>query len=159
MGRIGLIGIFQEPILLSSAEETFILGRNLAALLGPNSILALYGDLGAGKTTFVQGLAEGLNITDPIQSPTFVTLNLYQGTLPLFHFDLYRLKNEADFFQLGFDEYFQKEGICAIEWPDLIAPRLPPETISVYFQYQNAKQRTALIKGYSSLPSHSGVPC
>lgn len=152
MGRIGLIGTFQEPILLSSAEETFILGRNLAALLGPNSILALYGDLGAGKTTFVQGLAQGLNISDPIQSPTFVTLNIYQGILPLFHFDLYRLKNESDFFQLGFDEYFQKEGICAIEWPERLASRLPLETISISFQYQNDRQRTALI-------THPGVPC
>ncbi len=135
----------KERISLHSAEETFRFGQNIAHLLPPNSILALYGDLGAGKTTFVQGLARGLGILDPIQSPTFVTLNLYEGTLPLFHFDLYRLKNGSDFFQLGFEEYFQKGGICAIEWPDRIASHLPQSTISISFQHSDGNQRVARI--------------
>lgn len=127
MGRIGLI------VTLYSAEKTLAFGREMAARLSPNAILALSGDLGAGKTTFVQGLAQGLGIHDPIQSPTFVLLNVYDG---LYHFDLYRLKKSTDFTSLGFEEYFQKGGICAIEWPERIQPLLPTETIHIHFSYE-----------------------
>ncbi len=115
----------------------------MAQELPSNTVLALSGDLGAGKTTFVQGLARGLGITDPIQSPTFVILNLYPG---LFHFDLYRLKSSADFTALGLEEYFQKEGICAIEWPDRIAQLLPPETVHIHFSY-DSQGRIAVVNG------------
>ncbi len=108
-------------------------GQKMGASLPKNAILALTGDLGAGKTTFVQGLALGLGIAEPIQSPTFVLLNVYEQ---LFHFDLYRLKGEKDFMNLGFDEYFYKDGICAIEWPDRIASLLPKETIRISFSYE-----------------------
>lgn len=127
MGRIGL------TYPLASYEETLAFGRKMASLLPRNSILALSGDLGAGKTTFVQGLALGLGIEEVVQSPTFVILNAYQDRL--FHFDLYRLKKPSDFTSLGFEEYFQKEGICAIEWPDRIAPLLPPGTLFLHFSY------------------------
>lgn len=105
----------------------------MALELRPHSVLALSGDLGAGKTTFVQGLAEGLGVQDPVQSPTFVLLNIYQNRL--FHFDLYRLKQPSDFTSLGFEEYFQSGGICAIEWPDRIQGLLPPQTIFIHFHY------------------------
>lgn len=123
---------------LSSSDDMMDFGRKMASSLLPNSILALSGDLGAGKTTFVQGLGLGLGIKDPIQSPTFVTLNLYQGRLPLFHFDLYRLKSASDFLSLGFEEYFQNGGICAIEWPERIASILPREAISIHFNYSGS---------------------
>lgn len=116
-------------IILSSAEETLSFAAALAPHLKPNTVLALSGDLGAGKTTFVQGLAQGLGIDQPIVSPTFVYLNLYSAVVPLFHFDLYRLKQASDFFSLGFEEYFEKEGICAIEWPERISSFLPPSTL------------------------------
>jgi tRNA threonylcarbamoyladenosine biosynthesis protein TsaE len=125
---------FKEKYFLASREETIALGQIFAKLLPKGSILALSGDLGAGKTTFVQGLAEGLGISEPIQSPTFILLNLYEG---LFHFDLYRMKKTADFLSLGFEEYFVKEGICCIEWPDRIAEILPSETIYIHFAYEN----------------------
>lgn len=121
---------------LETAEKTIALGRHCASLLPPNSILALFGELGAGKTTFVQGLALGLGIQDPIQSPTFTYLNLYEAPLPLYHFDLYRLKNSSDFLALGFEEYFDKGGIVAIEWSERIAPLLPLNTISITFSYK-----------------------
>ncbi len=127
MGRIGLI------VSLSSAEQTLAFGQEMAALLSPNAILALSGDLGAGQTTFVQGLALGLGIHEPVQSPTFVLLNDYGR---LYHFDLYRLKRGADFTTLGFEEYFQKGGICAIEWPERIQELLPPDTIHIHFSYK-----------------------
>lgn len=128
MGRIRL----DPQYWLSSHEDTIAFGRMVASSLPSQAILALSGDLGAGKTTFVQGLALGLNIQEPIQSPTFILLNVYDR---LFHFDLYRLKNSADFTQLGLEEYFEKEGICAIEWPERIHDLLPPETLHLHFSY------------------------
>lgn len=127
MGRIGL-GIYP----LKSAEETIEFGAWIATSIRMGTILALRGNLGAGKTTFVQGLAKGLGIIEPIQSPTFVLLNLYEG---LAHFDLYRLKNGNDFKNLGFEEYFGKV-ICAIEWPERIADLLPNETVQIEFEYE-----------------------
>ena len=135
MGRIGL------NVELASPEETLAFGRTMAAQLPRGAILALSGDLGAGKTTFVQGLAQGLGIADRVQSPTFVLLNIYEG---LYHFDLYRLKNSKDFTKLGFEEYFHKEGICAIEWPDRIAGILPPDTVYIDFSYEKNGRRAVV---------------
>lgn len=127
---------------LVTAEDTIAFGKKMASMLPKNAVVALSGDLGAGKTTFVQGLALGLGIKDPIQSPTFVLLNLYKG---LYHFDLYRLKDEADFTSLGFEEYFHKDGICVIEWPERIAKILPAGTVYIEFIYKQ-EQRIAVIK-------------
>lgn len=115
-----------------SAEELIDLGRRLGAELPPGAILALSGELGAGKTTFVQGLAEGMGIEASVSSPTFVLLNVYDR---LYHFDLYRLKEPADFLALGFDEYFDRGGVCAIEWPERIEGILPAQTRWVHFSY------------------------
>lgn len=115
----------------------------MASLLPSNAILALRGDLGAGKTTFVQGLALGLGIQEPVQSPTFVLFNNYNDLL--FHFDLYRLKSADDFLNLGFDDYFYK-GICAIEWPERIASLLPPKTVFIDFIHEN-RERVVEING------------
>ena len=133
MGRIGLVrGIYP----LTSTNETFSFGKQVASHLPKNAILALTGNLGAGKTTFVQGLAQGLGIEEAIQSPTFILLNLYEG---LAHFDLYRLKTAADFINLGFEEYFA-DHICAIEWPEKILDILPPTTIRIHFEYDNERR-------------------
>jgi tRNA threonylcarbamoyladenosine biosynthesis protein TsaE len=123
-------------VSLSSSEKTFFFGKYLANLMKPNSILALSGDLGSGKTSLVQGLAAGLGIDTPIQSPTFTYLNLYEeGTLPLYHFDLYRMQNEKDFFSMGFEEYFERGGVTAIEWPERLGDFLPAHTLSLHFSY------------------------
>lgn len=122
-------------IPLRSGTETAQLGEDIAPFLKPNTLLTLQGDLGAGKTTFIQGLSRGLKIQDPILSPTYVYLNLYKGTLPLFHFDLYRLKNGDDFFALGFEEYLEKGGISAIEWPEKVLDHLPRPLLALYFSY------------------------
>lgn len=128
MGRVGLK---LEQALVQSEEEMIAFGKTIASQLRSNEILALSGNLGAGKTTFVKGIALGLGIREPIQSPTFVLLNLYEG---LAHFDLYRLKTESDFISLGFDEYFTNT-ICAIEWPERIGSLLPPHTIRLDFEH------------------------
>jgi tRNA threonylcarbamoyladenosine biosynthesis protein TsaE len=114
-------------IVLGSAEETLAFGSAYAAELKVNQILVLRGDLGAGKTTFVQGLLNGLGIPDTAQSPTFTYLQIYQGALPIYHFDLYRLKNESDFVFLGFEEFLYAGGIAVIEWPDIISSLIPKD--------------------------------
>ena len=137
MGRIGLDpGVY----LLSSSEETFAFGLRVATSLPKSAVLALTGNLGAGKTTFVQGLGAGLGIQEVIQSPTFILLNVYEG---LAHFDLYRIKSGGDFTALGFDEYFGKM-MCAIEWPEKIQDILPKGHIRIHFEYQG-KGRTATV--------------
>ena len=123
-------------IVLRSEEETLAFARHAARLLPQNAILALSGDLGAGKTTFVQGLAAALLITEPVQSPTFTYLNIYQGTCPLYHFDLYRMKTPFDFFALGFEEYLDAPGISAIEWPERLEGFLPMCALSFHFSHE-----------------------
>lgn len=135
MGRVRLKELFK--VSLASPDETLAFGRNMAADLPAHAILALSGDLGAGKTTFVQGLGTRLGVLEPIQSPTFVILNIYKS---LFHFDLYRLKTASEFTSLGFEEYFEREGICAIEWPDRIAHLLPSRTLHIDFSYDGEKR-------------------
>ncbi|MBM3183726.1 MAG: tRNA (adenosine(37)-N6)-threonylcarbamoyltransferase complex ATPase subunit type 1 TsaE [Chlamydiae bacterium] len=123
-------------IVLSSLEETHRFGEALACCLKPNAILALSGDLGSGKTSFVQGVAKGLGIFSPIQSPTFIYLNVYEeGKVPFYHFDLYRLKNESDFWNMGFEEYFEKGGITAIEWPEKLGETLPKHCLFLQFSH------------------------
>ena len=134
---------------LKTAQETLSFGKLLATKLAPNTILALSGDLGAGKTTFVQGLASGLGIEDPIVSPTFVYLNIYEGTIPLYHFDLYRLKTPSDFAELGFDEYFARGGICAIEWPERI--EIPSNAIHLIFTHESEERIVRLASGDKNL--------
>jgi tRNA threonylcarbamoyladenosine biosynthesis protein TsaE len=135
----------KEERHLFSTEETVSFGKEMALLLRPGSILALVGDLGAGKTTFVQGLAQGLGIEDSVQSPTFVTLNIYEGSMPLFHFDLYRLKQSSDFLSLGFEEYFSKGGICAIEWPERISSLIPADALCLSLTHTESGGRRATL--------------
>lgn len=113
-------------ILIShSPEETRKFARELAPKLKRGAVLGLKGDLGSGKTTFVQGLAEGLGISKKyyVNSPTFTLLNEYEGETPLYHFDLYRLESPNEFKNLGWEEYWEGQGISVIEWPE----RLPAE--------------------------------
>lgn len=122
-------------------DEMVEFGKSMGSQITPGIVLALSGDLGAGKTTFVQGLAQSLGVKDPIQSPTFVYMNSYVGSLPLYHFDLYRMKGEDDFLGLGFDEYFVSDGVCVIEWPERIFRLLPSNTIHLSFSHLGIHRR------------------
>ena len=115
----------------NGAEETEALGEALARTLRPGSVVAFTGDLGAGKTAFVRGLARGLGIGDRVTSPTFTIVNEYEGRLPLFHFDMYRLGDEDELFDIGWEDYLNRGGVCAVEWSERIAGALPPETVTV----------------------------
>jgi len=111
----------------TSPAETFAVGQYLAKILGPGQVVCLAGDLGAGKTLLVQGLAQGLGIEDTVNSPTFTLLNVYDANFPIYHFDLYRLDYAEELFDIGFYEYTEGQGLSIIEWPDKFPSQLPEE--------------------------------
>ena len=123
-------------LLSSSPEATFEYGRTLGGLLQAGDVIALSGDLGAGKTCFVQGVAMGAGVSDrsQITSPTFTLIQEYQGQLPIYHFDVYRLNRAEDLYELGFEEYFYGEGITLIEWAERIPLFLPSEYLAISLQ-------------------------
>jgi tRNA threonylcarbamoyladenosine biosynthesis protein TsaE len=114
-----------------SAAQTHRLGARLGELLQAGDVLLLEGDLGAGKTVFAQGVAAGLGIDDPVTSPTFTLIHEYEGRLPLYHVDLYRLAGDADAAAIGLEEYLWGEGVTLIEWPDRAGGLLPAERLEI----------------------------
>lgn len=108
-----------------SAAETEALGERLAACLIGGEVIAYTGDLGAGKTAFTRGLARGLGITDRVTSPTFTIVNEYEGgRLPLFHFDMYRLSSSDELYDIGWEDYLARGGVCAVEWSEIVSNAL-----------------------------------
>lgn len=120
-----------------SPEETRQLGYQLGKIITQGIVIALEGNLGAGKTLFVKGLAHGLGATDPVTSPTFTLINLYEGRLPLAHFDVYRLPTPEALEELGYDEFFYGEGVTAVEWSDTIQDYLPEDFLQVMLEPQS----------------------
>ena len=107
------------------ADETQALGQKLASRLAPGDVIAYFGDLGAGKTAFTRGLAQGLGITDPVTSPTYTIVNEYlSGRIPLFHFDMYRLSSSDELFDIGWEDYLSRGGVCAVEWSENVEDAL-----------------------------------
>ena len=120
---------------LASEAETQQLGRALGSAALPGLVVALIGNLGAGKTRFVQAAAEGLDIPrEAVNSPTFVLIHEYEGRLPVYHFDTYRLGDEDEFLELGADEYMSGDGVCFIEWADRMEEVLPRDRLTVQFE-------------------------
>ena len=118
-----------------SEEDTKKLGRDLSQVLGPGAVVALDGDLGAGKTVFTKGFCEGIGVTSRVASPTFTIVNEYLGgRIPVYHFDTYRLEGSDDFLDSGLDEYFYQDGICVIEWSSVIEDLLPPNTVRIFIR-------------------------
>ena len=108
-----------------SVEETQAIGEQLAKRLTPGTVIAYYGDLGAGKTAFTQGLARGLGVDAMVTSPTYTIVNEYlSGRLPLFHFDMYRLSSSEDLFDIGWEDYLARGGVCAVEWSERVEDAL-----------------------------------
>ena len=109
-----------------SPEETFAVGKSLGEKAFPGQVLTLIGDLGVGKTVFTQGLAEGLGIEEPVNSPTFTIVQVYEeGRLPFYHFDVYRIGDIEEMDEIGYEDYFYGEGLTMIEWANLIEEILP----------------------------------
>ena len=108
--------------LTNSPEQTEEVGAALSKVLSPGTVIAYRGDLGAGKTAFTRGLARGLGVTDPVTSPTYTIVNEYLGgRMPLFHFDMYRLHSADDLWDIGWEDYLERGGICAVEWSENVA--------------------------------------
>lgn len=118
-----------------SPEETFKLGEKLGNSAKAGQIICLNGDLGVGKTVFTQGFAKGLGIEESVNSPTFTIIQVYEeGRLPLYHFDVYRIGDPEEMYEIGYEDYFFGEGVCLIEWSNLIEELIPGNAVSVLIE-------------------------
>lgn len=142
----------ETTIDIASLEETMAFGQRLGRLLFPGAVVALTGQLGAGKTHLVRAIAEGLGITDSrvVNSPTFVLIQEYDARLPIYHFDAYRLRDPREFFDLGVHEYFAGDGVCLVEWADRVAPCLPAEHLRILIRITGERMRQFVIEGRGS---------
>ena len=132
MNQVTIKGnVLPMHITSNSEKETEAAGAALARTLKPGDVVALRGGIGAGKTAFVRGLASGLHISGRVTSPTFAIVNEYEGAIPLFHFDMYRLGGPEELFDIGWDDYLQRGGICAVEWSENIERALPSQSVIV----------------------------
>lgn len=123
------------------------IGYQLGQRLPKQAVVCFFGDLAAGKTTFIKGLVAGANHIEPshVQSPTFTYLHIYRGQQTVYHFDLYRLRDTDEFLSMGFDEYLEGDGICCIEWSERIASCLPPDYIHVCLEHGGGDRRIITI--------------
>jgi len=121
----------ERTVITTSENETFELAVNFAKTLEAGSVICLSGDLGAGKTVFAKGICSALDVTEYISSPTFTIVNEYEGKMRVFHFDMYRIEDEDELIEIGYDEYLASGGICIIEWPENIKNSLPKKRIEV----------------------------
>ncbi|MGD6993932.1 tRNA (adenosine(37)-N6)-threonylcarbamoyltransferase complex ATPase subunit type 1 TsaE [Sutcliffiella horikoshii] len=135
--------MLQVELMTHSAEETMAKSEALGRLMEGGEVLLLEGDLGAGKTTFTKGLAKGLEVKRNVNSPTFTIIKEYQGRLPLYHMDVYRLADSEE--DLGFDDYFEGEGVTVVEWAHLIEEFLPSERLEIYIYHHGDDERKIVL--------------
>ena len=135
-------------MLTSSARETMLVGEKLAKKLVPGDVVALYGNLGSGKTTFTKGVGKGLGVKNPerINSPTFVLIKEYKGKIPLYHLDLYRMGDLKEIENLAIEEYIYGDGVTVIEWAEKIKPLLPEKLVSVRLKAKSGNKREVLVE-------------
>ena len=131
--------------LSHSVEETERFGEQLAASLSPGSVVAYTGTLGMGKTAFTRGLAKGLGCRGRVTSPTFTVVNEYDGKIPLFHFDMYRLGSSDELFDIGWEDYLNRGGVCAVEWSERVTDALPDGTVFVDMQRHTENENWRII--------------
>ena len=133
--------------ITGSPEETEAVGAALGRVLTPGSVVAYRGDLGAGKTAFTRGLARGLGCTDTVTSPTYTTVNEYlSGRIPLFHFDMYRLRSSDDLWDIGWEDYLERGGVCAVEWSENVADAME-NAVTVNLEKLGENTRRITIEG------------
>lgn len=131
-----------------SPKQTQSLGKHLGLLANPGDLILLIGELGSGKTCLTQGIAQGLNIQGYVRSPTFILVNEYQGRIPLYHIDLYRLDGLIAIQELGLEEYIESDGLCVIEWADKAMPTFPREHLLINIESSGSKDRSFQITAY-----------
>ena len=133
--------------ITNSPAETEAVGAALADKLSPGAVIAYRGDLGAGKTAFTRGLARGLGILDPVTSPTYTIVNEYlSGRLPLFHFDMYRLESAEELWDIGWEDYLQRGGVCAVEWSENVSDAME-NAIVIRIEKTGEESRKITIQG------------
>ena len=131
-------------IYLEDENKTKEIGYKIGNLLTPGIVICLIGDLGAGKTTMTQSLAKALEVDDYITSPTFTIVNEYEGKMPLYHFDVYRIGSSDEMYDIGYDDYIDGEGVCIIEWANLIEDILPDEYLYIELKYKDMSREMIL---------------
>ena len=137
--------------ITNSPAETEAVGAALSTVLSPGTVIAYRGDLGAGKTAFTRGLARGLGVADPVTSPTYTIVNEYLGgRMPLFHFDMYRLHSADDLWDIGWEDYLERGGICAVEWSENVAEAME-DAITVTIEKTGEESRRITIEGGEDL--------
>ena len=134
-------------VVSGSEAKTESLGERLGTALTPGKVVALFGDLGAGKTVFVRGIARGMGITGRVTSPTFTIVNEYFGKIPLFHFDMYRLASSDELYGIGWDDYLARDGVCVIEWSERVEDALPAAAIRVTLARISESERWITVDG------------
>ena len=139
-------GIIVKEVEVHSPAETQELGKTLGQMAIAGDLFLLKGELGAGKTCLVQGIAQGLNITEPVRSPTFVLATEHRGRLNLYHIDLYRLDDTLEVDDLGLEDYFEGDGLCAVEWADKAMDSFPAEHLLIEFETVGQESRRILLK-------------
>ena len=138
-----------------SPEETEKIGAALAQKLNAGTVIAYRGDLGAGKTAFTRGLARGLGCTDTVTSPTYTIVNEYlSGRLPLFHFDMYRLRSSDDLWDIGWEDYLDRGGVCAVEWSENVADAME-DAVRVRIEKTGEEERRIILEGGEALAALS----
>lgn len=139
--------------LTASPAQTEALGQRLAALLQPGDVIAYTGDLGAGKTAFTRGIAAGLGIREPVTSPTYTIVNEYHsGKMPLFHFDMYRLGSADELFDIGWEDYLVRGGVCCVEWSENVQEALTdPIRVDITHIPGNDESRKITVEGVTDL--------
>jgi tRNA threonylcarbamoyladenosine biosynthesis protein TsaE len=133
----------RQTIEITDLSQTEAFGRRLGAVLFPGAVVALVGQLGAGKTHLTRAVAEGLDVKNPaaVNSPTFVLIQEYSARLPIYHFDAYRLSGSREFLELGVDEYFRGDGVCLVEWADKVDSAMPGEHLRIEIEIVDANRR------------------
>ena len=129
-------------IITNNEIQTELEGERLAFNLKAGAVIALYGGLGAGKTAFTRGIARGLGISESVSSPTFTIVNEYTGDIPLFHFDMYRLESEAELYDIGWDDYLDRGGVCVVEWSEKVPSAFPKGAIAVKIEILDENKRS-----------------
>ncbi len=143
---------FKFEIVTHSPEETFRLGEHFAKYLKPGAVLAFHGDLGAGKTVMIKGICRGLGIeAEDVTSPSFTVMNMYNGKIPVFHFDFYKIQSYEDVSGFGIEEYFYDDGITLIEWAERIDPYLPEDIIPIVISRLKPEHRKSENDRYISI--------
>ncbi|HLB11582.1 MAG TPA: tRNA (adenosine(37)-N6)-threonylcarbamoyltransferase complex ATPase subunit type 1 TsaE [Dehalococcoidia bacterium] len=147
MGTLPSGPLTELAMVTGSPRETQALGALLGRLAEPGDVILLVGPLGAGKTCLVQGLARGLGVHEYVTSPTFTIIREYQGTIPLYHVDCFRIETPGEAQDLGLDDYFGGRGLCVVEWADKVVEAVPSEHLMITLDYRGEKERALRLEG------------